>query len=137
VYKQPIPAYIREREEAAAQPSDTRTYFDPEAFEWFGRVKRKPFLRISERVYISVAALKLAGINAGDRVLLGVNKKYVALRKAGEEGCKVVFNHGAWFWTPKNFPVKGTIEVKWDGNMLVGRRPEEASQRTEGGVGDE
>lgn len=35
MYKQPIPAYIKEREEAAAQPSDTKTYFDPGAFNWF------------------------------------------------------------------------------------------------------
>jgi len=129
VNKIPNPAFIRERERAASGASEVRTYFDPAAFEWFkpGGLKDGAYIRITDKnLFISVEARRLAGFRTGDRVQLGYNSKYVAVRKAGdgEDGYLLTINHGAKIATPKlrYFPVKGRIEVFWDGNMLVGRR---------------
>lgn len=138
MYKQPVPVYIKEREEAAAQPSDTKTYFDPGAFNWFEpqKTKGEPFITIkNDSMYISVEACKLAGLNAGDRISIGVNKKMLAIRKS-EHGFRLYGKRGgSLVCSIKRLPgdvkekINGRTRVDWDGNMLVGKRPE-------GGVGD-
>lgn len=123
----PNPALIREREEAARPASEVKTYFDPQWFTWFKPGGAKgAYIRITDKnVFISAEARRLAGLEAGDRVLIGFNNKFVAVRKAAD-GFLLTVNHGAKINTPRlrDFPVKGRVEVTWDGNMLVGRRSE-------------
>jgi hypothetical protein len=128
----PNPALIREREEAAKPAGEVRTYFDPQWFTWFkpGGAKGGAYISITDKnVFISAEARRLAGLEAGDRVLIGFNNKFVAVRKAAD-GFLLTVNHGAKINTPRlrDFPVKGRIEVTWDGQMLVGRRSEDADR---------
>lgn len=134
----PNPAYIREREETAKQDGEVRTYFDPTAFEWFGcnalPRSKKEYVRFDGKtVYISAKACRMAGFSPGERVVFGLNKKYFAIRRAGEnengflltlsgkKSCALAFSGTG---IKKIADILGNVEVTCDGNMLVGRRPE-------------
>lgn len=75
----------------AAPPGDVVKYWELEAFTWYGEDSRRSggkdeaFIRLQQnRIRVSHAAAVMAGIERGDRVKVGVNGAFMAIRKDSE-----------------------------------------------------
>lgn len=144
---------MRGEPKRSSKPQDLRnagpsgpvsTYWEPDAFNWYGNEtqgrgsSRDLFVRISEnQIRISNAAAIIAGINTGDKVQIGVNKGFLAFRKDAEgfrvrsDGVKTT--RAVYLAAAKvidqikeyGYPVPSRIHCVWDekSGMLVARKP--------------
>ncbi|MDI6908084.1 MAG: hypothetical protein QMC81_11450 [Thermoanaerobacterales bacterium] len=74
----------------AGPAGEVKTTWQPEAFTWYGEEARAKgggntlFIYIGKsQMRVSSAAALAAGMKAGDRVQIGVNKQFLALKKSG------------------------------------------------------
>lgn len=138
VFRSPIPKDLRE----AGPSGKTETYWQPEAFTWYGaevsKSKRKPYILYTEKglFRISSKAAVMADLKPGDGIKIGINKAYLAIVKdvmgiptRGEAGktkaiqftskemAKLLIEKG---W-PYNTHLICTLDEK--NNMLVAKKP--------------
>jgi len=82
--RSPVPRDLR----TAGPASVVTTYWDSQAFSWYGpdpkkaKPKDEMFIHISKtQIRISQTATVLTGIQHGDRVMIGINSTFIALKK--------------------------------------------------------
>lgn len=128
---------------------EVEVYWQPEAFTWYGMEARMKgsihdaFIYIGKSYFrISKAAVKEAGIEIGDRVEIGINKQFLAIKKS-EKGIPVRSDRGnspsrglligARKLTQRlmddGWPVPCRVACVYDkrSDMLVARKPQETT----------
>jgi len=147
-YKPRRSGYPRDLREAGPS-GEVSTHWQPEAFTWYGeeaRVKgngNDPFVYVGKsHLRVSSAAALEAGMKAGDRVQIGINKQFLAIRKS-ETGIPAksdrgkASTHGLLISASKlirkladdGWPVPCRVACVFDqkSGMLVARKPGGAS----------
>ncbi len=125
----------------AGPAGEVTKYWEPGAFTWYGQEvqgRRNGFhISISKRyVRISGGAAAAAGIEPGDRLAVGINSKFLAVRK-GENGIPtrlekkdsrtvlLLAREMVRILVAAGWPVPCSLPCSWDGKsgMLVARKP--------------
>jgi hypothetical protein len=136
--KSGLPADLRE----AGPAGSVVRYWQPEAFTWYGREEtrrsRAAFVRLvadKGQVCLSREAGRLAGFAPGDRLEVGVNGKFLAVRQSQKGlkatrqsrggGLQVISRHLVEQLVASGWPDKERLPVVWDdkSGMLVAAKP--------------
>lgn len=132
-----------------APAGEVKTTWQPEAFTWYGEDVRTRGSRNEAFIYINPSILRIsstaardAGLEGGDRVQIGVNKKFLAVKKSAT-GWKVWSERGkatsAVSLAAKRlinkisadgWPVPCRVSCVFDGEsgMLVAKKPAPAQE---------
>ena len=134
---------------SAGPAGEVTTYWEPEAFTWYGweiqgRRNRLSISISKGYIRISGGAAAAAGIEPGDRLAVGINSKFLAVRK-GENGIPtrlekkdsrtvlLVARKMVRILAAAGWPVPCSLPCSWDerSGMLVARKPAADFSRTE------
>jgi hypothetical protein len=124
-------------------PGEVKTSWQPEAFTWSKAIlgnKQASFLKVNKaNMKISPVAAMAADIQETDRLQIGVNKTFIAVRK-DPLGFKVKSGSGKSFCfqaagtikklISEGYPIPCVLECQWDesSQMLVARWPSFAAE---------
>lgn len=144
VRRNPVPMDLRNAGPSGAM----ETHWQPEAFAWYGNeVKRAsgtdPYIRIGKTsITISNQAVIQADFALGDRLQIGINKGFLAIKKdesglpaAGEPKKTKTLHINAKGLIKKianeGYPVPCRLSCQWDtrSQMLVGKWPKMDKER--------
>lgn len=114
--------------------SEVERYWDTNAFVWNSG---SLFIKITQRIRISSAAVIVSGFKPGDKVMLGRNSSYLAIRKTEESiftlrkennGSRSLYVNAPEFienLKAEEWDLTDRLPVVWDkrNEMLVAKKP--------------